>query len=603
MNKQEKLIAFLLGLALVGWMFYSSKQASAQRAAAAKARQAAAAVAPALPADTKLESPSAATNQPAATPAEPAATAPATPAFPATPDVPEQKLELTNEVMSLTLSTWGGVIQSVQLQGYTQSPGKLSEENPLVVLGDSESPILSLSGITGLAPNAAYEVKRDGTNAVVFSTKTAAGLEVTRRLELLSDYQLGVKETFRNAGETVANLGDALVGVGELSRGKSNNDLISVDSLPSGEKKIKFWGNEKATGQYLVAGNASGFGCGGSSVPPQGQPAPIQGEQEWVAVKSRFFLTALEMMEGVHNSGFQIQVKRENTQVKRVSAAVSFPGQVLDKGQTVERTYRLFIGPKKLSLLQRFGHQLDDVMDFGMWSWLCKLMVPTLNGFYAVIPNYGIAIILLTFLVRLLFWPLTRKSTEGMRKMTEIQPLIKELQKKYKDNPQRLQQETFAIYREKKVNPLSSCLPMLIQIPVFIALFYVLRNSVELRYAPFLWIRDLSEPENLLAGVLPIPLNILPILMAVTMGLQSYFTPSAGDPKQQRMMMIMMPVMMLWMFYSFPSALSLYWTVSQVLSIVQMVHMQRQNKKKQGGGDVVEPEVVMTRQQRRHGEA
>ena len=160
---------------------------------------------------------------------------------------------------------------------------------------------------------------------------------------------------------------------------------------------------------------------------------------------------------------------------------------------------------------------------------------------YEIFHNYGIAIILLTFLVRLIFWPLTRKSTEGMKKMQEIQPIIKELQKKFKDNPQKLQQETFAVYREHKVNPLSSCLPMLIQIPVFIALFYVLRNSVELRYAPFLWIADLSEPENLFAKVLPIPLNILPILMAVTMALQSYLTPSAGDPRQQRMMMVMMP--------------------------------------------------------------
>ena len=182
--------------------------------------------------------------------------------------------------------------------------------------------------------------------------------------------------------------------------------------------------------------------------------------------------------------------------------------------------------------------------------------------------------------------------------MQEIQPKLKEIQAKFKDNPQKMQQETFAVYRENKVNPFSSCLPMLIQIPVFIALFTVLRSAVELRYAPFLWIIDLSEPENLLAGVLPIPLNILPILMAATMALQSYLTPSGGDPQQQKIMMVMMPIMMLLMFYSFPSALSLYWTVSQVLSIIQMVMIHRQSQKKETGA--TPDNTRLTRQQRRH---
>jgi YidC/Oxa1 family membrane protein insertase len=185
--------------------------------------------------------------------------------------------------------------------------------------------------------------------------------------------------------------------------------------------------------------------------------------------------------------------------------------------------------------------------------------------------------------------------------MQELQPKLKEVQAKFKDNPQKMQQETWALYRENKVNPMSSCLPMLIQIPVFIALFTVLRSAVELRYAPFLWIGDLSEPENLFAGVLPLPLNILPFLMSGTMALQSYLTPSMGDPQQQKMMMIMMPIMMLFMFYSFPSALSLYWTVSQVLSIVQMLMIRRSTAHKLDphGGDGVTVESPQTRQQRR----
>jgi YidC/Oxa1 family membrane protein insertase len=259
-----------------------------------------------------------------------------------------------------------------------------------------------------------------------------------------------------------------------------------------------------------------------------------------------------------------------------------------------------YVGPKKQALLWDLG--MKDVMEFGMWRWLCYPLVWILNFFNSLIPNYGIAIILLTILVRLVFWPLTHKSTVGMKKMQELQPKLKEIQAKFKDNPQRLQQETWGLYRSAKVNPMSSCLPMLVQIPVFIALFNVLRSAVELRYAPFLWIADLSEPEGLFAAYLPFGgLNILPILMAVSTGLQSAFTPSTGDKQQQRMMMIFMPIMMLVMFYSFPSALSLYWFLSNLFSIAQMWIIRRQAAQK---NEVLVPEVVdspVTRQMRRHG--
>ncbi|MBR4613233.1 MAG: membrane protein insertase YidC, partial [Kiritimatiellae bacterium] len=228
--------------------------------------------------------------------------------------------------------------------------------------------------------------------------------------------------------------------------------------------------------------------------------------------------------------------------------------------------------------------------------------IPILNGLNAVFHNYGVAIIVLTIMVRLIFWPLTRKSNESMKKMGAIQPQLKAIQEKFKGDPQKLQQETMRLYRENHVNPMSSCLPMLIQIPVFIALFVVLRTATELRFAPFLWIRDLSEPENLLAGVIQgvPPLNILPFLMAGTMFLQSKLTPSMGDPAQQKMMMWMMPLMMFFMFYSMPSALLLYWTVSQFLAIVQLMRQRKARAAAAtvGADGVIEGEAV-TRQERR----
>ncbi|MBP5510191.1 MAG: YidC/Oxa1 family insertase periplasmic-domain containing protein [Kiritimatiellae bacterium] len=607
MNTKEKLLALFLGFCLVGWIFYSFQVDKRNRIVRQKAMQeaqaAAATNAPAiLPVDTTLSAAPASAAPATATNAPAADSAPAL----AKPERPEECVELSDEDVTLSFSSWGGTLRSATLKRYAGKPGKISEENPPVTLGSTDEPFLRLYGLPGIAANASYYVKREGTNVVLFTATSASGLQVTRRFELLPGHRLAVKDVFTNTSAGPLSLSSNSVSLGALSRGESAQDLLSVDTLPVAEKpKVKFWGSDKQVGRFLVGGSASGFGCGGSSSAvgmPESTTVPVEEPQRWIALKSRFFLTALAST--VPNAGFQFTAARDTARpnyfLKELSARMRFPEKGLNQGESFERDYTFFIGPKKLSLLQAFGNKLDDVMDFGMWSWFCKLLVPTLNGFYRVIPNYGIAIILLTFLVRLIFWPLTHKSTEGMKKMQEIQPIIKELQKKFKDNPQKLQQETFAVYREHKVNPLSSCLPMLIQIPVFIALFYVLRNSVELRYAPFLWIADLSEPENLFAKVLPIPLNILPILMAVTMALQSYLTPSAGDPRQQRMMMVMMPLMMLFMFYSFPAALSLYWTVSQILAIVQMWMIHRKGNKGGSGTGTAQDAPPLTRQQRRH---
>jgi YidC/Oxa1 family membrane protein insertase len=178
-------------------------------------------------------------------------------------------------------------------------------------------------------------------------------------------------------------------------------------------------------------------------------------------------------------------------------------------------------------------------------------------------------------LIRVIFWPLNKKSMDSTRRMQEIQPLMAAVREKYKDNPQRQQQETMRLYKEHKINPLGGCLPMLIQIPVFFALFVVLRGAIELRYSSFLWIADLSTPENLFADWSPVPLNILPILMGLTMWWQQKLTPTS-DPQQQKMM-LMMPILFTVLFYNFPSGLSLYWTTNQVLMIVQLTTMRKKN--------------------------
>ena len=585
MNKTEKLICLVLG-AVLAWYIFSemgkSKEA-AKQAALAQTEIASNRVDRAA----REDSDSSSSSNSSVSSASGVARAPK--ALEAVrPSVPEKIVTLENDEVKLELSTWGAVVKKVTLKKYAKDCGPISEENPPVVLDFSDSPLGA--GETVEAFEASEVTTEEKCNFVKF-TSGAKSREIL--LMNLDSYKL----QFRDVGMSGS------ISLGAMRMGDSKNDLLSVDSwaMDAGKGKpgvIHHGDDDSPLKPYLVGGLSGG--CSGSKSAagmPEETTVEYPGAQTWIAVKNRFFVTALaSCTEG--NAGFSATVKRDmgaaNYKPESVSVSVNF------KGDVTKRTTTFFVGPKKQALLWDLG--MKDVMEFGMWRWLCYPLVWVLNLFNGWIPNFGVAIILLTILVRLLFWPLTRKSTEGMKKMQELQPLMKEIQAKYKDNPQRLQQETWQLYREKKVNPMSSCLPMLIQIPVFIALFNVLRSAVELRYAPFLWIADLSEPEGLFASWFPFGgLNLLPILMAVSTALQSYFTPSTGDKKQQQMMMVMMPAMMLIMFYSFPSALSLYWFLSNIFSIVQMWLIRRQTAAKQA--EVLTPEVIdppQTRQMRRH---
>ncbi len=577
MNKTEKIICVLLGGILVWYMFTQKNAPKPQQ----------------QPVAPETVATSAAVQNPAQNNAAVQNPAQYSAPLQQTPQTPEETVVLENDELRLELSSWGGVVKKATLKKYAQNEGDVGEDNPSVEFDFSASKLgaVRTAGAAAIVP---YEIAEATPECVTFSSPAGS-----RKVTLGANYLV----TYEDA-KGIFGAGDAkaTISVGSMTMGSSKNDLLSVDSWTEDAKGGKVVHHDEGDSPlkgYLVGGAAGG--CSGSKSAaglPKTASVWYPGQEKWVALKNRFFVTAL-VSSSVPVSGFNASIERDMTAAtyrpREVSASVALDPAAADGGTIVSRFY---VGPKKQSLLWDLG--MVDVMEFGMWRWICYPILWVLNLFNSFIPNYGVAIILLTILVRLLFWPLTHKSTVGMKKMQEIQPLMKELQAKYKDNPQRLQQETFALYRTHKVNPMSSCLPMLIQIPVFIALFNVLRSAVELRYAPFLWIGDLSQPEGLFASWFPFGgLNILPILMALTMGLQSALTPSTGDKNQQKMMTIFMPVMMLVMFYSFPSALSLYWTLSQAVSIVQMWLIRRSAAKAAAMPEVIDP--VTTRQMRRHG--
>ena len=253
---------------------------------------------------------------------------------------------------------------------------------------------------------------------------------------------------------------------------------------------------------------------------------------------------------------------------------------VLGPSEISAFTTKVFMGPKEYALLQSTGKDLELLVDYGWFSLLAKPLVWLLSASNRVTGNYGIDIILLTILIKILFFPLTKKSMASMKKMQDLAPIINKLKEKYKDDKVRMNQEMMNLYKTYNINPMSGCLPMILQIPVFIALYKGLLVAIELRHSPFfLWINDLSAPEHLwdiaVAGY-TIPIRLLPLLMGISMFFQQRLSPSAGmDPTQQKMMMFL-PLIFTFMFWGFPTGLTIYWLMNNLLSIGQQILQNRQ---------------------------
>ena len=503
----------------------------------------------------------------------------------------EQVIPLENDKVRLELTSLGGGIKSATLLEY---PELNEDDSPPVQLSFTGSAALAYEGLAGItATDSLSPNMLDDGKSVSFSKTVENGITFQRTITLGEGYLLTINDRFINSSSSTWNLPATRILTGLMKnpadmKAMKGVSILGVDSYtPAGD--INFWGR-KLNGLFKDAGKPESI----DTVPQEMYNVPV----DWVSAKNKFFTQILSPEEPIATMAViaSRDMAEKGILPKSIAAALAFKPSNIAPGSALELNYTYFIGPKKYATLKDAGNNMEGVMEFetiGVFSFMNWLMEParkallwTLTKFYALIPSYGIAIILLTVLVRILFWPLTHKSTESMRRMQEIQPEIKALQTKYsKSNPQMLQQETMKLYKEKKVNPMGGCLPMFVQIPVFIALFTVLRNAIELRFAGFLWISDLSMPENLFAGSIPFvgSLNILPLLMSASMMLQQKLTPTAAttpeQQQQQKMMMFMMPIMMLFFFYSMPSGLVLYWTTSNLLMIAQTA-MRNLKKKK-----------------------
>ncbi|MBW2246697.1 MAG: membrane protein insertase YidC [Deltaproteobacteria bacterium] len=303
------------------------------------------------------------------------------------------------------------------------------------------------------------------------------------------------------------------------------------------------------------------------------------GNVKWVAVQDRYFMSAIIPDDPV-DAGMHLYMDDKILANRYVR-----PEMVMDSGTQHVFKYKLFFGPKSTRVLKNLDYDLVKAVYFGMFDIIAKPCVWIMNFVYDhFIPNYGVAIIMLTLFTKIILWPLGNKSYKSMAEMKKIQPLMAGIKEKYKDDKKRMNEEVMGLYKTYKVNPMGGCLPMVAQIPIFFALYRMLYEAIELRHAPFFWwINDLSAPDRLFRFDISIPfmqapygIPVLTIIMGASMFIQQKMSPPMGDATQAKMMMLM-PLVFTVMFINFSSGLVLYWLVNNVISMGQQYYIQKKN--------------------------
>ena len=458
----------------------------------------------------------------------------------------------TNSFTAVITETGGGV-KSYKLNHFNETTDTDSERKELITTESfTELPLYFSWGVDPsraqiplfASDKETLKVEAGEDQTLTMTAQLSSGLQVTRRLVFDPDsYLFEMSIDIYNFSET------ALQG----------SPYMSITSLPYGS----------AAQRYLFSGPAALIDGKLEEVKPgdlEEASKTLKGNIIWAAYEGTYFMTGVIPEQ---NEGISLKLSAEGEKVRSLLIGVE---DVIPANGHLQYNYQVYFGPKKMETLKEAGHDLERIVNFGWFDKLAKPALFLLNFFYGYVGNYGIAIILVTILIKILFWPIAQKGLKSMKNMQKIQPKMAKLKEKYKDDKTRLNEEMMILYKTYKVNPVGGCLPMMMQIPVFFALYKVLLQAIELRHAPFmLWITDLSAPDRLMIG-LDIPylggIPVLTLLMGASMFLQQKMTPAPADPTQAKIMMFL-PVIFTFMFLNFASGLVLYWFVNNLLSIAQ----------------------------------
>ncbi|NNE93435.1 MAG: membrane protein insertase YidC [Verrucomicrobiales bacterium] len=500
------------------------------------------------------------------------------------PDQPSanvETIEIAKDQVIFELTNQGAGISKARLLEFNE---ELDQPEEKVTLNENSGhPIGAFSEGPGQFDRSVWQVKKKTDKSVTFATTTPEKLAIEKKFYLtddLDDYEMRMDVTIRNES-------------GIPQKGINANRHVFLGS--ASPMHLNEWGMQigffwKQTGEKskFSSKTVDYFKGGWFGSEKLSFETPVN-EFDWAGVHGQFFAT---MLKSETPSAFPVSLwasripvivsgDEEASKKKKmhaVQAAVGLNRLDLDADNQATLSYRIFAGPKQYERLKAFGDKrqlamnYDRIPIFGwMFGWAIKPLASALTwGLHKIHSagiQYGIAIMLITVIIRILIWPVYAKSTRTMKRMSKLTPKMTELREKYADEPQKMNEETMKLYRQYGVNPLGGCLPMFIQMPVFLAFYRMLWSEVDLRHVSFLWVDDLSMPDNI-ATIAGFPINLLPLIMAATTFIQMSMTPKTGD-KTQRMIFMLMPFIFLVICYNFAAALSLYWTTQNIFSIFQ----------------------------------
>ncbi len=460
---------------------------------------------------------------------------------------PHERIEVTTDVLKLSFDTEGG---SLVRSEFLKFGDIADQQKPFVLLDESKARVyLAQTGLIG-GPFASHKTPmkfmgerelKAGQNELVLTFESAdtGGLKLVKTYTLTrGSYAIKVSHKVINTGAVPASpqLYVQLVRDGNKPEGESafymtfTGPAVYTDAKKF--QKIEFTDIEKSKAEFEKTT-----------------------QQGYVAMVQHYFASAWLLPENTYRENFARKVDTNLYAVGMIT-----PLNEVAPGQSKSMDVTLFVGPQEEKMLESLAPGLELVKDYGWLTVLAKPLYWLLDRLFSFLQNWGWAIVALVFLIKLAFYWLNAKAYSSMAKMKAINPRIMEMRERLKDNPQQMQQEMMRIYREEKVNPMGGCFPIMVQIPVFIALYWVLLSSVEMRNAPWIgWIQDLSAPD---------PYFILPVIMTLSTLLQTALNPAPPDPMQAKLMWFM-PLIFSVMFFFFPAGLVLYWITNNILSIAQ----------------------------------
>jgi len=499
------------------------------------------------------------------------------------PSSEEVTLTVTNEDARYVFTSHGGGIKQIELVHFHEAPAnrRKADTNRVATLNTKAPvPVMAILGDTNLQGNGVFKLVPTGSG-VRAEKELPDGLVIIKEFQTASNYLFNATVRLENrSSETIA------VSPQEWVIGTAT-PMFALDKQANMYQGV-LWSDGDKTHDTPKSwfDNKSFLSCLGRQTEPRDEYRGGENNVTWVAAHNQYFaIVAIPPTNAPSVVAHAVPLPKPSLDElpegstpppppKGFQTAIQYPGLALKAGESLERKMTFYAGPKKYDLLAEIaaaqGNNLDNLMSFGFFGFVSKALLLGMNMLHelARLP-YGWAIVAITFIIKMVFWPLTAASTRSMKRMAALQPQMKAIQEKYKDDPAKMNRKVMEFMREHKVSPLGGCLPMLLQIPVFFGFFTMIRYAIELRGAHFLWVSDLSQPDTLfyIAGF---PFNLLPLIMGATMLWQARLTPpSPGmDPAQQKLMKYM-PLMFMVFLYNYSAALTVYWTTNNLLTILQ----------------------------------